>query len=136
MTASSYFDIISAFIQHFLGYYEMELRYPLLSYASVTLERNELRNIDWTDREISMLVVVILFLTISQNVPPNIVSSSFFIPSGLCFFLSAMFLFTLHSLVPYLMRKAGATIFNLSILSADFYALVVGLTLFRYEVSS
>ncbi|GAU88601.1 hypothetical protein RvY_01271 [Ramazzottius varieornatus] len=70
----------------------------------VALEKNELGNINWIDWEISLYFV-----------------------------LFAMFLFALYSLVPYLMRKAGATIFNLSILSADFYALVVGLTLFRYE---
>ncbi|OQV15845.1 Solute carrier family 35 member F1 [Hypsibius exemplaris] len=70
----------------------------------VALERHELNNIDWTDWEISA-----------------------------CLILFAVFLFGLYSLVPFLMRRAGASIFNLSILSADFYALVIGMTLFNYQ---
>lgn len=47
----------------------------------------------------------------------------------------ALFLFTLYSLVPILMRLSSATIFNLSLLTTDFYSLLFGLFLFHYKVS-
>jgi solute carrier family 35 protein F1/2 len=42
-------------------------------------------------------------------------------------------LFIYYSLTPVMMRITSAAVVNLSILSADFYALVVGLFLFKYS---
>ncbi|VDM50255.1 unnamed protein product [Toxocara canis] len=46
-------------------------------------------------------------------------------------FAACMFLF--YSLVAIVMQKASALMFNLSVLTADFYALIFGLFLFKYE---
>lgn len=47
-------------------------------------------------------------------------------------FAACMFLF--YSLVAVVMQKASALMFNLSVLTADFYTLLFGLFLFKYEV--
>ncbi|XP_055331322.1 solute carrier family 35 member F1-like [Paramacrobiotus metropolitanus] len=70
----------------------------------VALERHEVQSIKWQDWEIV-----------------------------LCLLAFAGCMFGLYSLVPLLMRRTGATVFNMSILSADFYALIIGLTLFSYQ---
>ena len=44
-----------------------------------------------------------------------------------------MFLF--YSLVPWVIRMSSAIVFNLSLLTADFYTLLFGIFLFRYSVS-
>ena len=42
----------------------------------------------------------------------------------------------MYALVPVLMQWSDATMFNLSILTSDFYVLIFGLFLFHYKVSS
>lgn len=45
-------------------------------------------------------------------------------------------MFTFYSLVAVLLQRASATFFNLSILTADFFTLVAGLLIFKYDVSN
>lgn len=44
-------------------------------------------------------------------------------------------LFSLYVLVPELILRSSAVVFNLALLSADFYIFVVGLLFFRLKVS-
>ncbi|VDO49649.1 unnamed protein product [Onchocerca flexuosa] len=46
-------------------------------------------------------------------------------------FIASMFLF--YSMVSVVVKKSSALMFNLSILTADFYTLVFGLFMFKYE---
>ncbi|VDN88735.1 unnamed protein product [Brugia pahangi] len=48
-------------------------------------------------------------------------------------FAACMFLF--YSMVSVVVQKSSALMFNLSILTADFYTLVFGLFMFKYEIS-
>lgn len=43
-------------------------------------------------------------------------------------------LFMMYLLMPVVMRMSSATAVNLSILSADFYALLIGVYVFQYKV--
>jgi len=48
--------------------------------------------------------------------------------------LFAACLFSMYSIVPYYLRKAGATAMNLSLLTSDFYGLLFGIVLFGFQV--
>lgn len=41
-----------------------------------------------------------------------------------------------YILAAHLMKRSGATVYNLSILTADFYSLLAGLLLFQYELKA
>ena len=41
-----------------------------------------------------------------------------------------------YSTVPFLLKLTSAVVFNLSLLTADFYTLLFGLFLFHYKVKS
>ena len=43
-------------------------------------------------------------------------------------------LFLFYSLTPWVIRMSSAVVFNLSLLTADFYSLIFGLFLFHYKV--
>lgn len=43
-------------------------------------------------------------------------------------------MFTFYSLVTIVMQRTSATMFNLSILTADFYTLLISLFVFKYDV--
>jgi len=47
----------------------------------------------------------------------------------------AVCLFLLYALMPLVIAKIGAMAVNLNLLSADFYALLLGLFFFQYKVS-
>jgi len=47
----------------------------------------------------------------------------------------AVCLFLLYALMPLVIAKIGAMAVNLNLLSADFYALLLGLFLFQYKAS-
>lgn len=44
--------------------------------------------------------------------------------------------FSFYILAAQLMKISGATVYNLSILTADFYSLIVGIVLFQYQFHS
>jgi solute carrier family 35 protein F1/2 len=46
----------------------------------------------------------------------------------------ALCLYILYSILPVVIAKTSATAVNLNLLSADFYALFVGLFVFHYSV--
>jgi solute carrier family 35 protein F1/2 len=55
-------------------------------------------------------------------------------PTDLCLLGFAGCLFALYSLMPIVMERTSAASVNLNLLSADFYALLIGLFLFQYKV--
>ena len=71
----------------------------------VILERQELTSIEWNYQ------VVLLFLAF------------------------AVCLFCLYSFFPVVIKWSSALVVNLSILTADFYSLVVGIFVFKFAVS-
>ena len=52
-----------------------------------------------------------------------------------CFVAFAACLFSLYSLMPVVIEKTSAAAVNLNLLSADFYALLLGIFFFKYKVS-
>lgn len=54
---------------------------------------------------------------------------------AICGLLGAFALvqFSFYILAAQLMKMSGATVYNLSILTADFYSLIVGIVLFQYQ---
>ena len=44
-------------------------------------------------------------------------------------------LFLFYSVAPWVIRMSSAVVFNLSLLTADFYSLIFGIFLFDYNVS-
>ena len=44
-------------------------------------------------------------------------------------------LFLFYSFTPWVIRMSSAVLFNLSLLTADFYTLMFGIFLFKYDVS-
>lgn len=69
------------------------------------IERDQIRDTDWTSRTVGMLV--------AYNIS----------------------LFFLYTTAPLLFRLSSATFFNLSILTSDFYGLLFGILLFQYYVA-
>ena len=43
-------------------------------------------------------------------------------------------LFLFYSLTPWVIRMSSAVVFNLSLLTSDFYSLLFGIFLFNFEV--
>jgi len=72
---------------------------------SIILERTSISSIDWSLPVVGLLVAF-----------------------GLC-------LFAMYSLTPYMLLLAGATVFNLSLLTSDVYAIIAGIFIFNYVPS-
>lgn len=89
------------------------------------LERHQLAAVRWSDYRIRM-----------RSYPSWKCRKSWeWLVSVLLYLGYAGGMFIFYSLVAEMMRRAGATLFNLSILTADFYTLLAGIFLFKYRVS-